>query len=134
MMIHIHKDDREDFTLLFLEPSANKPKPTELRTLRDQLPTVDGRKGLILACQMSQSYSGWLLSYAVSHYRNRALWFAIYDPKLHGAVVYESFSLEIAIADVIPVQFKDQISGEWVRMGASVPYKQENRRKAPHWQ
>ncbi|PSF28542.1 hypothetical protein C7H19_24665 [Aphanothece hegewaldii CCALA 016] len=68
---------------------------------------------------MSQSYTGWLLNYAVSHYRNGALWFAIYEPKLHGAVVYESFSQKVAIADIIPVQFRNQISGELVRSSTS---------------
>ncbi len=133
-MIHVWLNEREHFTILYLEPSRNEPDPKDLRTM--ELPDINGTKGLVVALQQSRTHkwSGWVSGYPLLHYRNRCQWIAVYDAQRHTGVIIASFGSKYIVGDEVEVQLYDRFTGEPVRLGASLPYKTSNLSKAPHRQ
>lgn len=134
MAIHLSVWDKEaEYTLLFVDASKGKPKPIELQKL--QYPKIEGTKGLVISSPVSQ----WIGSRIVMQYRNRTSWVAVYDSKLHGAVVVKSLCSDKVIGELISITLPCLRCNELgidkqIKKGAIYPYCTEHTESAPHRQ
>ena len=116
----------EAFTWLFIESRRNAPDRADL--LRLELPEVDGSKGLIISYGKLPAWAG--VGTAISHYRNRTRWQAIYDPQQKGAIVQFSFSESPLVGDFLPLKLPCLVCARegretFLRAAAVYPYCQQ---------
>jgi hypothetical protein len=126
-MIQFNVLEGQEFTWLFVEARRGKPDRADL--LRLDLPQVTGSKGLVISSGKLPAWAG--VGTAISHYRNRTPWQAIYDPVEKGAIVIFSISDNPLIGDILSLKLPCLACAEkgietLLKAGAMYPYCQKN--------